>query len=53
MVAAFLKTHSEFCLDPFPHPLEELTTTGMLQLWPHLHDAEARFVARMVRVKNV
>ncbi len=49
VITAFLGSHSEFCLDPFPHPLEESTTTGTLQLWPHLHDSEARFIARMVR----
>jgi 16S rRNA (cytosine967-C5)-methyltransferase len=53
VITAFLNAHPEFRLDPFPHPLEESTTTGALQLWPHLHDAEARFVARMVKIKNV
>ena len=52
VVTAFLASHPEFRLDPFPHPLEEATTTGTLQLWPHLHDAEARFIARMVRTKK-
>ncbi len=49
VVAAFLGSHPEFRLDPFPHPLEQSTTVGTLQLWPHLHDSEARFIARMVR----
>ena len=49
VITAFLGSHAEFRLDPFPHPLEESTTTGTLQLWPHLHDSEARFIARMVR----
>jgi 16S rRNA (cytosine967-C5)-methyltransferase len=49
LITAFLGSHPEFCLDPFPHPLEESTTSGTLQLWPHLHDCEARFIARMVR----
>jgi 16S rRNA (cytosine967-C5)-methyltransferase len=49
LVAAFLADHPEFRLDPFPHPLDEATTAGTVQLWPHLHDAEARFLARMVR----
>jgi 16S rRNA (cytosine967-C5)-methyltransferase len=52
IVTAFLAAHSEFRLDPFPHPLEESTTPGTLQLWPHLHDCEARFIARMVRTKK-
>jgi len=49
VITAFLGSHPEFRLDPFPHPLEESTTAGTLQLWPHLHDSEARFIARMVR----
>jgi len=49
VITAFLGSHTEFCLDPFPHPLEGSTTTGTLQLWPHLNDSEARFIARMVR----
>lgn len=48
VVTAFLAAHPEFRLDPFPHPLDESTTPGTLQLWPHLHDSEARFVARFV-----
>jgi 16S rRNA (cytosine967-C5)-methyltransferase len=49
VVKEFLAAHPEFRLDPFPHPLEDSTPSGTLQLWPHLQDAEARFVARMVR----
>ena len=49
---AFLEAHSDFQLEPFPHPLEEGTTTGMLQIWPQGHDCEARFIARMVRRAN-
>jgi 16S rRNA (cytosine967-C5)-methyltransferase len=49
VVTTFLGAHPEFRLDPFRHPLEESTTAGTLQLWPHLHDCEARFIARMVR----
>ena len=52
LINGFLSAHPEFRLDPFPHPLEESTTPGMLQLWPHLHDAEARFIARMVRTPS-
>jgi 16S rRNA (cytosine967-C5)-methyltransferase len=48
VVAAFLAEHPGFRLDPFPDPLEDSTTPGTLQLWPHLHDSEARFVARFV-----
>ncbi len=49
VVQAFLGAHPEFQLEPFPHPLEEGTTGGMLQIWPQAHDCEARFIARMVR----
>ena len=49
VVEAFVSAHPEFRLDPFPHPLEEGTTGGMIQIWPQGHDGEARFIARMVR----
>jgi len=49
VVTEFLTAHPEFSLQPFPHPLEESTTPGTLQLWPQIHDADARFIARMVR----
>jgi 16S rRNA (cytosine967-C5)-methyltransferase len=52
IVTAFLESHPEFRLDPFPHPLEESTTAGTLGLWPHLHDTEARFIARMIRTTS-
>jgi 16S rRNA (cytosine967-C5)-methyltransferase len=51
IVTAFLAAHPEYRLDPFPHPLEDSTTPGTLQVWPHLHDCEARFIAKMVRVE--
>jgi 16S rRNA (cytosine967-C5)-methyltransferase len=51
LVTAFLKSHPEYHLEPFPHPLEESTTSGTLQLWPHIHDCEARFIARMTRTQ--
>ncbi len=49
VVSAFVSAHPEFSLEPFPHPLEESTTAGTLQLWPQIHEGDARFVARMVR----
>jgi 16S rRNA (cytosine967-C5)-methyltransferase len=49
VVSAFLSTHSEFTLDPFPHPLENTTTGGTVQLWSHLIDGDSRFIARMIR----
>jgi 16S rRNA (cytosine967-C5)-methyltransferase len=52
VVQTFLGAHPEFQLEPFPHPLEDDTTSGMLQIWPQAHDCEARFIARMVRRAN-
>ncbi len=49
VVDAFLAAHPDFHLQPFPHPLEEATTNGTLAVWPHLHDCDARFIARMIR----
>jgi 16S rRNA (cytosine967-C5)-methyltransferase len=49
VVNTFLDSHAAFKLEPFPHPLEDATTGGTLQLWPHIHDGEARFMARMTR----
>jgi len=49
VVHAFLKSHPEYTLQPFPHPLEDATTGGTLQLWPQLHDGDARFIARLTR----
>jgi 16S rRNA (cytosine967-C5)-methyltransferase len=49
VVNTFLAAHPIFRLDPFPHPLDETSTPGTLQLWPQIHGAEARFIARFVR----
>jgi 16S rRNA (cytosine967-C5)-methyltransferase len=49
VVSAFVSAHPEFSLQPFPHPLEESTTAGTIQLWPQIHEGDARFIARMVR----
>jgi 16S rRNA (cytosine967-C5)-methyltransferase len=49
VIAAFLESHREFRLDPSPHPLEDAPPTAKLQLWPHVHDSDARFIARLVR----
>jgi 16S rRNA (cytosine967-C5)-methyltransferase len=50
VVNAFLASHPDFTLQPFPHPLEDAKTAGTLQLWPHIHDGEARYIARMTRL---
>jgi 16S rRNA (cytosine967-C5)-methyltransferase len=49
LLRAFLDTHPEFQLDPFPHPLTGAATDGTLRLWPHQTDGDALFVARLVR----
>ena len=49
VVQAFLGSHPEFQLDPFPHPLRDEATDGTLQIWPQDADADAMFIARMVR----
>ena len=53
VVSQFLAAHPEFSLQPCPHPLDEATTQGTLQLWPHIHDGDARFIAKMVRSTGV
>ncbi len=49
VVEAFLEDHPGFQIDPFPHPFRDGPTDGYLNVWPQIHDAEARFIARMVR----
>lgn len=52
VVSAFLSAHPEFSLQVFPHPLDETTTQGTLQVWPQIHDADARFIAKMIRTTS-
>ena len=49
VVEEFLQSHPGFQLQPFPHPLEDTTTGGTVTIWPHLHDCDGRFIARMIR----
>jgi 16S rRNA (cytosine967-C5)-methyltransferase len=49
VVEAFLGSHSQFRLQPFPHPLEDATTGGTVLIWPQTFDCDARFIARMIR----
>lgn len=49
LIQNFLTENPEFRLEPFPHPLEEGTTPGTLQIWPQFQDCETRFIARMIR----
>jgi len=49
VVDAFLASHPEFRPEVFPHPLEDTPPAATIQLWPQVHDGDARFIARMVR----
>lgn len=49
VVDAFLQSHPDYQLQPFPHPLEDTTIGGTVFIWPHLHDCDGRFIARMIR----
>ena len=50
VVDAFLKTHDEFSLEPFslPGPIGTVQK-GWLTLYPHLHDTDGFFFARLRR----
>ena len=50
-VRAFLASHPEFHLAPFPVPEAYLSglEDGMLALYPHIHGCEGFFIARMER----
>jgi 16S rRNA (cytosine967-C5)-methyltransferase len=52
VVDVFLQSHPDYQLQPFPHPLEDTTTGGTLLIWPHLHDCDGRFIARMIRTTS-
>jgi 16S rRNA (cytosine967-C5)-methyltransferase len=49
VVSAFLGSHPQFRLNAFAHPLEDVTPAASVQLWPQVHDGDARFIARMIR----
>ncbi len=48
VVIAFLAAHPEFTAEPFrlPDPVG-VVPDGMLTLWPHLHDTDGFFIARL------
>jgi 16S rRNA (cytosine967-C5)-methyltransferase len=46
---SFLQAHPEFTLDPAPHPLSGLPTSGACTLWPHLDQSNGMYLARCVR----
>jgi len=50
IVEAFLSQHSEFSLEPFslPEPIGRVEE-GMLTLWPHRHDTDGFFFAKLRR----
>ncbi len=45
-VTAFLRSHPEFCLEQMDIPVEN---QGMLQLFPHIHQTDGFFFARLKR----
>ena len=49
LVRRFLEERPDFRLDPFPSPLNDAETNGTIQLWPQEIDADAMFIARMLR----
>lgn len=49
VINAFLESHPDFHLDPFPHPFMEGSTDGKMLIWPQDADTDAMFVARMIR----
>jgi 16S rRNA (cytosine967-C5)-methyltransferase len=49
VIRSFLETHTDFRLDPFPHPLTGSATDGTLLIWPQEADTDALFLARLVR----
>lgn len=49
IVDAFLAQHPEFRLDPCQSPLSDQVCDGTYTVWPHEHDSDAMFIARMVR----
>ncbi len=51
VVKKFLAEHTEYKLDPFPHPFTGETTEGTALLWPQDSDNDTMFVARMIRTK--
>lgn len=50
VVEAFMRAHPEFALEPFtlPEPVGQVGQ-GMLTLWPHRHDTDGFFFARLRR----
>ncbi len=49
VVAAFLKAHPEFSLEPFQLPEPIGMVEGQLTLWPHIHGTDGFFIAKLRR----
>jgi 16S rRNA (cytosine967-C5)-methyltransferase len=49
VVARFLRSNTQFRLDPFPNPLSSEKTDGTLAIWPRDGDCDGMFIARLVR----
>jgi 16S rRNA (cytosine967-C5)-methyltransferase len=49
VIRPFLETHTDFRLDPFPHPFHGTPTDGTLLIWPQEADCDAMFITRMIR----
>lgn len=50
VVQAFLRKHSEFCLEPFPVPGGlDGKNQGMLTLYPHRHGTDGFFICKLRR----
>ena len=52
LVEKFLKSHPDFSLEDFPHPLTQESTGGILRISPAPEDCDAMFAARFRR-KNL
>ena len=52
IVNKFLKSHPDFLLEDFPHPLTQQSTGGILRISPAPEDCDAMFAARFRR-KNL
>ena len=49
-IASFLERHSNFELDPPPRSVPEQTlSNGFLRTWPHVHNIDGAFAARLRR----
>lgn len=52
LIGTFLKDNSDFALQPFPHPLSGIMTTGTLTIHPWEGPCNGMFIARLTRKNN-